>query len=204
MERQGSVARARRHGPHVAPDGVSFRLWAPTARSIDLLEVGRSPLAMACDSEGWYQGFSQTAQAGTRYRFRINDDLIVPDPASFLQPDGRLQDQRSHRHQRAARSHPVRRTCLDGGGEGTVRMRVARGCRLLPEGHHIFGKLIVEETSSPALGFEHIYELSSRPAERRGNRGRQLFRWRARNVIDCLCSLATSQIVAARRPIGAT
>ena len=37
--------------------------------------------------DGWYQSLSPTAHVGTRYQFRINEDLVVPDPASFFQPD---------------------------------------------------------------------------------------------------------------------
>ncbi|WP_244547375.1 malto-oligosyltrehalose trehalohydrolase [Bradyrhizobium sp. Gha] len=67
--------------------GVAFNLWAPTARSVELLEADRPPRRMPRDSEGWYQLLSPTAHAGTRYQFRINGDLVVPDPASFFQPD---------------------------------------------------------------------------------------------------------------------
>jgi maltooligosyltrehalose trehalohydrolase len=42
---------------------------------------------MSCDDDGWYQTFSSTAHPGTRYQFRINGDLVVPDPASYFQPD---------------------------------------------------------------------------------------------------------------------
>jgi len=42
---------------------------------------------MSGDSDGWHQLLSPTAHAGTRYQFRINEDLVVPDPASFFQPD---------------------------------------------------------------------------------------------------------------------
>lgn len=42
---------------------------------------------MTRDDDGWYQGLSPTAHVGTRYQFRINEDLFVPDPASFFQPD---------------------------------------------------------------------------------------------------------------------
>nr|WP_283810127.1 malto-oligosyltrehalose trehalohydrolase [Bradyrhizobium amphicarpaeae] len=77
----------RRHGAHIADHGVSFNLWAPTARSVELLEANRPPQRMPRDDDGWYQLLSPTAHAGTRYQFRINEDLVVPDPASFFQPD---------------------------------------------------------------------------------------------------------------------
>jgi maltooligosyltrehalose trehalohydrolase len=64
-----------------------FNLWAPSAGSIELLEVGCLPRRMPRDADGWYQCLSVTAHVGTRYRFRINGKLIVLDPASFFQPD---------------------------------------------------------------------------------------------------------------------
>jgi maltooligosyltrehalose trehalohydrolase len=42
---------------------------------------------MPGDDNGWYQVLSPTARVGTRYQFRIDGDLVVPDPASFFQPD---------------------------------------------------------------------------------------------------------------------
>ena len=83
----GIAGQARRHGAQIVDDGVSFNLWAPTARSVEMLETGRPPRRMSRDDDGWYQMLSPTAHAGTRYQFRINEDLIVPDPASFFQPD---------------------------------------------------------------------------------------------------------------------
>jgi len=83
----GIAGHARRHGPRIVDHGVVFNLWAPSARSVELVEVGRSPRRMPRDADGWYQLLSPTAHLGTRYQFRINGELIVPDPASFFQPD---------------------------------------------------------------------------------------------------------------------
>ncbi len=86
-QKLGAARQARRHGPQIVDHGVVFNLWAPTAGSVELLEVGRPPRRMPRDDEGWYQLLSPTAHAGTRYQFRINGALVVPDPASFFQPD---------------------------------------------------------------------------------------------------------------------
>jgi maltooligosyltrehalose trehalohydrolase len=67
--------------------GVVFNLWAPSATSVELLEEGCLPRRMPKDHEGWYQCLSATAHVGTRYQFRVNGKLIVPDPGSFFQPD---------------------------------------------------------------------------------------------------------------------
>jgi maltooligosyltrehalose trehalohydrolase len=86
-QRLGAAGQIRRHGPEIVDHGVTFNLWAPTAQSVELLETDQQPQRMPCDSDGWYQLLSPTAHAGTRYQFRINEGLIVPDPASFFQPD---------------------------------------------------------------------------------------------------------------------
>ncbi len=83
----GAVGQIRRHGPQIGDHGVVFNLWAPTAQSVELLEANQAPQRMLPDSDGWYQLLSPTAHAGTRYQFRINEELVVPDPASFFQPD---------------------------------------------------------------------------------------------------------------------
>jgi maltooligosyltrehalose trehalohydrolase len=86
-DRLGRAGHPRRHGPLIVDHGVVFNLWAPSARSVELLEADRPPQRMTRDDDGWYQLLSPTAHAGTRYHFRINADLVVPDPASFFQPD---------------------------------------------------------------------------------------------------------------------
>jgi maltooligosyltrehalose trehalohydrolase len=82
-----AAPKTRRYGPQIMENGVLFNLWAPSATSVELLEVGQSPRALSCDDDGWYQGFSPTAHSGSRYQFRINGELVVPDPASHFQPD---------------------------------------------------------------------------------------------------------------------
>jgi maltooligosyltrehalose trehalohydrolase len=86
-EKVGAAQQARRHGPQIVDHGVSFNLWAPTANSVELLEAGQKPRRMPRNRDGWYQMLSETAHEGTRYQFRINNELIVPDPASYFQPD---------------------------------------------------------------------------------------------------------------------
>jgi maltooligosyltrehalose trehalohydrolase len=77
----------RQHGPKIGADGVTFNLWAPTARRVELLEVGQPSRIVESNGEGWYRYLSSTAHQGTRYQYRLNGDLVVPDPASLFQPD---------------------------------------------------------------------------------------------------------------------
>jgi malto-oligosyltrehalose trehalohydrolase len=77
-------------GAELLAEGVRFRLWAPDCRSVSLcLEgpdaVSETPLQRS--ETGWYETVAAGAGAGTRYRFRIDGDLRVPDPASRFQPD---------------------------------------------------------------------------------------------------------------------
>jgi len=78
--------RATCHGPLIARDGVTFRLWAPAAKRVDLVVQDGEPQAMAAQAGGWRVLTVPGAGPGTLYRFRIDDELDVPDPASRFQP----------------------------------------------------------------------------------------------------------------------
>jgi maltooligosyltrehalose trehalohydrolase len=71
-------------GPTLHPDGVTFRLWAPSAKSVQLLLDRAHPMRPRGD--GWYETHIVGAGAGTLYKFRIDNELDVPDPASHFQP----------------------------------------------------------------------------------------------------------------------
>jgi len=74
-----------RFGAQVTGDGVRFRLWAPAARQVELVLDRAYPMRPLGD--GWHEHAVGDACAGTRYRFRIDGDLDVPDPASAFQPE---------------------------------------------------------------------------------------------------------------------
>jgi malto-oligosyltrehalose trehalohydrolase len=76
----------RHFGARLTSEGTTFRLWAPAAQRVDLLlEQQRHPLT-SC-KHGWFETDVPDAKAGTRYKFRIDDEIDVPDPASAFQPD---------------------------------------------------------------------------------------------------------------------
>jgi maltooligosyltrehalose trehalohydrolase len=75
----------RQFGPKLTDDGVLFRLWAPGAKRVDLLQNGSH--AMTRGDGGWYSAKISGARAGARYKFRIDDEIDVPDPASAFQPE---------------------------------------------------------------------------------------------------------------------
>ncbi|WP_343525151.1 malto-oligosyltrehalose trehalohydrolase [Sphingomonas sp.] len=75
-------------GPELREGGdVRFRLWAPDRQAVALEIDGRPSVDMVRDAEGWFS-VSAPAPPGTRYRFRLDGDLAVPDPASRLQSGG--------------------------------------------------------------------------------------------------------------------
>jgi len=76
--------RRPRFGAELTGAGVTFRLWAPAARRVELL-LG-TPCPMGMQSHGWHEIAVPDARAGTLYRFRIDGELDVPDPASAFQP----------------------------------------------------------------------------------------------------------------------
>ncbi|MBH3358402.1 malto-oligosyltrehalose trehalohydrolase [Pseudomonas guariconensis] len=78
----------QRHGAHLL-DATSarFALWAPDARSVSLQLEQQPTVELLPEADGWFTGLAP-CQAGDRYRYRIDDTLQVPDPASRYQPEG--------------------------------------------------------------------------------------------------------------------
>jgi malto-oligosyltrehalose trehalohydrolase len=70
-----------------ADDRVCFQLWAPRAQSVEVeLADDSRHLALSKQNEGWFELITSKASAGTEYRFQIDHQLKVPDPASRFQP----------------------------------------------------------------------------------------------------------------------
>ena len=72
-------------GAQLEGDRTRFRLWAPSAQSVELV-IADTPRALTRNAEGWYE-LSTHAPAGTRYHYRVDGKLDVPDPASRFNPD---------------------------------------------------------------------------------------------------------------------
>jgi maltooligosyltrehalose trehalohydrolase len=77
-------------GAEVQGDGrVRFRLWAPAADRVDLClaeDSGERILPLIREPDGWFGLLTEQAAPGSRYRYRIDGGLRVPDPASRFQP----------------------------------------------------------------------------------------------------------------------
>jgi maltooligosyltrehalose trehalohydrolase len=75
----------RQFGARLTAEGASFRLWAPAARRVDLvLEI---PHPLKRGEDGWFAADVAGVKAGDHYRFRIDNEIDIPDPASAFQPD---------------------------------------------------------------------------------------------------------------------
>ncbi len=76
---------AAQFGPRLHADGVTFAVWAPKAKRVELV-TDRAHF-MTSHPDGWHGCHLAEARAGTHYRFRIDGELDVPDPASRSQPE---------------------------------------------------------------------------------------------------------------------
>lgn len=85
-------ARTMRFGATLNDGAAVFRLWAPTARGVELLwhrpAAPTRPIPAARRADGWYEVRVADAQAGQRYQWRIDGERVVPDPASRWNPQG--------------------------------------------------------------------------------------------------------------------
>jgi maltooligosyltrehalose trehalohydrolase len=75
---------ARHFGVTLTSGGAAFRLWAPVAKRVDVLLD--KPHALRRGDDGWFSAHIAGVKAGAPYKFRIDDEIDVPDPASAFQP----------------------------------------------------------------------------------------------------------------------
>lgn len=73
-------------GAEVGDGGAKFRLWAPSAQRV-ILQVrspGEGELRADLNrvDEGWFELSVAGFGAGAQYAYRIDDELLVPDPAA--------------------------------------------------------------------------------------------------------------------------
>jgi len=74
-------------------EGVHFRIWAPEAEFVSVVIEGLDTsdtreVALTRDATGYATGFASGIATGARYRIRLDDGELLPDPASRFQPQG--------------------------------------------------------------------------------------------------------------------
>ena len=73
-------------GATLLKDGQTrFHLWAPAQNDVSVVLEAGATLPMRRDGE-WFEA-TTACGAGTRYRYRLQDGTMVPDPASRFQPE---------------------------------------------------------------------------------------------------------------------
>ena len=76
-------------GATVCDEGVRFCVWAPKRERVDVwLEDVEEAVALHKDERGHFSGLLPEAEAGIRYRYRLDGDGLYPDPCSRYQPEG--------------------------------------------------------------------------------------------------------------------
>jgi maltooligosyltrehalose trehalohydrolase len=73
-----------RFGAELHRAGVTFRLWAPAAKRVEVMLDGAYPMQRI--AAGWYEVTIPGLGAGALYTYRIDGEIEVPDPASHFQP----------------------------------------------------------------------------------------------------------------------
>ncbi|WP_407366923.1 malto-oligosyltrehalose trehalohydrolase [Xanthomonas campestris] len=75
-------------GAWPAGDGqVRFALWAPDAHTVEVIFDSGERAALQRQDDGFFSGVAACA-LDARYRYRVDGQTPVPDPASRWQPDG--------------------------------------------------------------------------------------------------------------------
>jgi maltooligosyltrehalose trehalohydrolase len=105
MKQQSADSTGPRIGATPRDGGTEFRVWAPDHKRVELVlegDAGDAPggggaahpphagrtVPMEPEADGYHAVFVAGAGAGTRYRYRLGDGRLAPDPASRFQPDG--------------------------------------------------------------------------------------------------------------------
>ena len=75
-------------GASVRPGAVTFSVWAPRCRSLDLVIDGRPVRPMRQEADGLFETDIENLPAGTRYQYRLDGERYRSDPVSRWQPEG--------------------------------------------------------------------------------------------------------------------
>jgi len=76
-------------GAIVLDTGAAFRVWAPKRERVEVwLEELDEAVVLQKDDRGYFTGIVPQAEAGMRYRYRLDGEVLCPDPCSRYQPEG--------------------------------------------------------------------------------------------------------------------
>ena len=72
----------------LSPGGVSFRVWAPRRKTVEVVLESGAAMDLHPEPSGYFSAVLPQAADGDRYRFRLDGGEAFPDPASRFQPEG--------------------------------------------------------------------------------------------------------------------
>lgn len=80
-------------GAEILPEGVSFRVWAPEHKTVEVVDESpaqnKAIYRLTPEGNGYFSGTFPEFAADSLYRFRIDKEPdLFADPASRYQPDG--------------------------------------------------------------------------------------------------------------------
>src|SRR5256885_6965565 len=75
-------------GASVREDTVTFAVWAPRCRSVEVAMEGRRPQPMTRGADDVFTLTMANVAPGTRYRYRLDGGRHRPDPPPPGQPEG--------------------------------------------------------------------------------------------------------------------
>jgi maltooligosyltrehalose trehalohydrolase len=76
-------------GARPSEGGVSFRVWAPKRKRVEVISEGGDGFGVLRREEGGYfAGLVPGIGPGSLYRYRLDGNEIAPDPCSRFQPEG--------------------------------------------------------------------------------------------------------------------
>ena len=86
----GTASTRSGQGAFVLPSGggVEFRVWAPERRTVEVIFENHGSVPLTKDAEGYFSAVVSDACAGLRYRYQLDSETTLADPASRYQPDG--------------------------------------------------------------------------------------------------------------------
>ncbi|MEO6951740.1 MAG: malto-oligosyltrehalose trehalohydrolase [Polyangia bacterium] len=75
-------------GAVIIANGVSFRVWAPSAKNVEVVFESGASLLLEPLGDGNFVGIAKDGKPGDRYRYRLDERGLFPDPCSRSQPEG--------------------------------------------------------------------------------------------------------------------
>ncbi len=63
-------------------------MWAPAQKTVEVVMDGEGTVPLRAEESGYFSGLVDQAQAGSRYKYKVDAGELCPDPASRFQPEG--------------------------------------------------------------------------------------------------------------------